>query len=137
MDIFEYKLIIRESLLDIYGHVNNAAYITLFEEARWEFVTKRGCGINEILKSGVGPIILSLKTSFRKELRARDQVRISVEMLKFKHKVGLIRQKILKENGDLACEGEFEFGIFDGHKRKLIEPDKKWRYALGIDSEID
>ena len=137
MKKFEYKIQIRESLLDVYGHVNNAAYVTRFEECRWEFVSTRGCGVNEVMKMGVGPIILSLKCNFRKELKAREKVTITLEQLNFRHKVGKLRQQIIKENGDVACEAEFEFGVFDMQKRRLVEPDEKWRYALAIDESTN
>ena len=35
--MFSYKVKIRESHLDTLGHVNNAVYLVLFEEARWAY----------------------------------------------------------------------------------------------------
>ena len=37
-NLFEYPVIIREQHLDSYGHVNNATYLQLAEEARWEMM---------------------------------------------------------------------------------------------------
>ncbi len=42
-----YDVLILESHLDTFGHVNNAAYLTLFEESRWDFITKNGYGLKE------------------------------------------------------------------------------------------
>ena len=44
-NIFVYYLIIRESHLDTFGHLNNATYLQLFEEARWDYITNRGFGV--------------------------------------------------------------------------------------------
>lgn len=33
--IHEYPVVIREHHLDTFGHVNNAAYLDILEEARW------------------------------------------------------------------------------------------------------
>ena len=47
--IFSYPLIIKEMDLDTFGHVNNARYLTLFEDARWDLITKNGYGLKKIL----------------------------------------------------------------------------------------
>ena len=39
-EVFEYELVIKECHLDSFGHVNNAIYVQLYEEARWDFITK-------------------------------------------------------------------------------------------------
>ena len=40
--IFEYPLTIKEFHLDTFGHVNNATYLQIYEEARWEFINQNG-----------------------------------------------------------------------------------------------
>ena len=40
--VHEYEVVIREHHLDVFGHVNHAVYLELFEEARWELVTANG-----------------------------------------------------------------------------------------------
>ncbi len=50
-----YEVLILESYLDSFGHVNNAAYLTLFEEARWDFITKNGYGLNKVLETPARP----------------------------------------------------------------------------------
>ena len=36
--IFTYSLIIKQDDLDMFGHVNNAAYLKLFEEANGKYI---------------------------------------------------------------------------------------------------
>ena len=50
MNVFTYPVTIKEVYLDTFGHMNNAMYLTLFEEARWEFITQRGFGLKTITK---------------------------------------------------------------------------------------
>ena len=52
--MFSYELLIREQHLDSYGHVNNATYVSLFEEARWELITRKGYGYQHVHKIGLG-----------------------------------------------------------------------------------
>ena len=40
--IFTYEMLIKEKHLDTFGHVNNATYFELLEEARWDFITNNG-----------------------------------------------------------------------------------------------
>ena len=37
--VHEYALVIREQHLDTFGHVNNAKYLEILEEARWDLIT--------------------------------------------------------------------------------------------------
>jgi len=126
----KYKKQILEQYLDVYGHVNNASYLTLFEEARWDMVSERGCGYEFVQKTRKGPVILEVNLRFAKELKLREWVVIETQLKKYDGKIGEIEQKILKEGGALATQGVFKFGLFDLEKRRLIEPDKKWKIAF-------
>ena len=64
--------------------MNNATYLTLLEEARWELVTKNGYGMKKIQETGLGPTILELKLSFFKELRLRDEIIIETNMVSYR-----------------------------------------------------
>jgi thioesterase-3 len=130
--VFEYPLTIRESHLDTFGHVNNAVYLTLFEEARWEFVTERGYGLEQIQKHQQGPVILEIQLQFKQEIRLRDRVVIRTQLASYEGKIGIIKQWILNQNGQLCCEAQFKMGFFDMKKRKLILPTPAWIHALGL-----
>jgi thioesterase III len=129
--VFEYSLVIRESHLDTFGHVNNAVYLTLFEEARWEFVTEHGYGLDKIRATQQGPVILEVTLKFRHELRLRDRVVIRTQLESYEGKIGIVQQTIFNKNGDLCCEARFTMGFFDMRTRKLILPTADWMKALG------
>ena len=75
-NIVTYPILIKESDLDTFGHVNNATYLKLFEEARWDLITKNGYGIKTIRETKLGPTILEIKIRFLKELRLREKITI-------------------------------------------------------------
>jgi len=133
VSIGSYKLLVRESHLDTYGHVNNATYLTLFEEARWEVVTQRGYGFKKVHESGQGPVILEINLKFMKELRLREEITITTDLVEYPGKVGRLRQQMLKADGTVACEAIFVFGLFDLKARKMIEPTPEWRKAVGLE----
>lgn len=43
---FEYKFIVDNKLTDEYGHVNNARYLELYENARWNILEISGLGVS-------------------------------------------------------------------------------------------
>ncbi|HVM33445.1 MAG TPA: acyl-CoA thioesterase [bacterium] len=131
-----YDVLIRESHLDSFGHVNNAAYMVLFEEARWEWITQNGYSLGFIQESRQGPVVLEATVKFKKELTLREKIRITSEMTDYRGKIGHCAQKMIKEDGTLACEALFVVGLFDLNQRKLIDPTPAWRKAIGLASPI-
>ncbi len=127
-----YELIIKEHHLDTFGHVNNATYLQLFEEARWQIITDRGYGLAEVMKNRQGPIVLEIQIKFLKELKLREKIQINFETLDSKGKVGQFRQQMLNSKNEVACEAVFTAGFFDLDTRKLIEPTAAWKHAVGI-----
>lgn len=128
----KYQFTVKESHLDTFGHVNNAAYLQIFEEARWELITKRGYGFKEVHTLHQGPVILELQLKFIKELRLREQITIQYELLEYSGKVGRFKQTMIKADGSLAAELIMVFGLFDLKLRKLIEPTEAWKKAIGL-----
>jgi thioesterase III len=122
----EFRRVIRETDLDVFGHVNNARYILLLEEARWDLITQRGQGLVEILRDRVGPTILEIQIKFMRELTNRETVTIHSEVIEYAGKTGKIRQQIRKEAGAPACEAIMVFGLFDLDARRLVEPTPEW-----------
>lgn len=127
--IFTYPLVIQEVYLDTFGHMNNATYLTLFEEARWDFLNKTGYGLQKIKETGLGPTILELKVNFFKELRAREAIVIETQIASYEKRVGKMLQKMLRGD-EVCCTAEFVFGLFDLKARKLVLPTPEWLQAV-------
>ncbi len=127
-----YEVLIRESHVDSLGHMNNATYLALFEEARWQMITEKGFGFKEIQKTLQGPVILDVHVKFLREILLRETIKITTVLDKYEGKVGQLRQQMLKPDGTVAAEAVFTFGLFDMKARKLIEPTDAWKHALGI-----
>jgi YbgC/YbaW family acyl-CoA thioester hydrolase len=130
---WEYQVLIRESHLDTFGHVNNAAYLALFEEARWEIITKNGYGLNEIQREQIGPVLLEVELKFLREVRNREliTIRSSVGPQGNSKKTQLFHQAMVNQAGEVAVQARILFGLFDLRTRRLIEPTDKWKQALG------
>ncbi len=127
---FSYSTYVKEVHLDVYGHMNNAAYLTVLEEARWDLITKNGFGLQTISETGLGPTILAVTLKYLKELKARDEVDIQTRILSYQKKIGILEQSILRNN-EICAHAEFTFGLFDLKERKLVLPTPEWLKAIG------
>jgi acyl-CoA thioester hydrolase len=130
--VHEYEVLIREQHLDTFGHVNNAKYLEILEEARWDMITRNGYGLDEVVRRRVGPTILEINLRFDRELKNRQRVTIKSWVESYERKVAKVRQQISDEDGKLCCEALFTVGLFDVAARKLILPTVEWLRAVGL-----
>lgn len=131
-EIHTYSIVILEKHLDTFGHVNNATYLEILEEARWDFITTRGYGFEKIKKTGKGPIILGINMKFLKEIKLREKIVIESQTVSYKGKIASLRQDIFNEAGELMFEARLTFGFFDTVERKLITPTPEWLHTIGL-----
>jgi thioesterase-3 len=131
-EIHKYSIVILEKHLDTFGHVNNATYLEILEEARWDFITERGYGFQKIQETGQGPVILGINMKFIKEIKLRQKIIVESQTVSYKGKIASLRQAMLNETGELMFEARLTFGFFDLTDRKLITPTPEWLKAIGI-----
>jgi acyl-CoA thioester hydrolase len=127
-----YSASILEEYIDFLGHVHHANYLVLFEQARWDWITKNGYGLNKILATKIGPVILELDIRYRKELRARQEITIESQVTSHHKLFTDIRQVMKNQEGILCSEIQLKFGCFNLETRKLIAPPLEWLQALDI-----
>jgi acyl-CoA thioester hydrolase len=127
-----YEVLITEGHLDTFGHVNNARYLDILEQARWDLITQHGFGLRQIQQSGVGPTVLEINLRFLRELRNRERIKITSYTDSYSGKVGKFVQQIHNEAGELCCDALFVIGLFDVRARKLILPTPEWLRAIGV-----
>lgn len=132
LHVMNYPLLIREHHLDTFGHVNNATYLEIFEEARWQLITDQGYDLDYIHKTGLGPIILEVQLKFMKELRLREEIIVKTEMLDYNGKIGQLKQQMIKKDGTIASEAVFKLALFDTRQRKIVLPTPEWKKAVGL-----
>ncbi len=137
--IYEYELTILEHHLDTFGHVNNAVYLEMYEEARWDFITKNNLGMKEILESKVGPVLLDLNLTFKSELKNREKIKIvSQARPEMRNKfIMTLDQKMIRADGKVASTLSLSVGMMDLNERKLIVPSLQWLNALGLEEHFD
>lgn len=131
--VYEYLTTIRELHLDSFGHVNNAVYAQLFEEARWDFITKNNYGLARIKEIQIGPVILDMRIRFKREVLNRENIVIkSRTSALVSPRIMVLEQIMYKSDGKVASEAEFTIGVFDMKARKLVDAPPEWLKAVGV-----
>ncbi len=130
--VFEQTIVIREAHLDTFGHVNNARYLEIFEQARWDLITENGFGLDYVRASGTGPVILEVTLRFLREIKNRQQLVIRSSLDSYEGKIGKMTQLLVDDAGQICCEGKFVFAQWDTRTRKVISPTPEWRRAVGM-----
>jgi len=129
--VHEYPVTILEKHLDTFGHVNNATYLSLFEEARWDWITRGGFGLAEIKQRGQGPTLLECSIKFLRELVNREPIVIRSWGETYVGKIATVRQDMVRNQGEVCASAEFTIALFDVRARRLIDPTDEWLSAVG------
>lgn len=129
-NIHTYPVLIKEAHLDTFGHVNNAVYLVLLEEARWDLLTGNAYGLDKIMATRTGPTILDINLRFIKELKLRDEIIVETRLASYQKKIGIIEHKIMRGD-ELCCTAEITMALFDLNQRKIIMPTPEWLRGIG------
>jgi YbgC/YbaW family acyl-CoA thioester hydrolase len=130
--VHEYSVVIKEHHLDAFGHVNNAVYLELFEEARWDLVNGGGYGFAEMLSRQLGPAILEAHVVFKREIRNRQRIRISTWIESHDQRIGTIAQTMVGDDEKIHSEARFIYGLMDLRTRRLVQATPEWWRAMGL-----
>jgi thioesterase III len=131
-----YDLTIHERHLDTFGHVNNATYLDLLEEARWDLITRNGYGLDEVKRRQAGPTMLEINLRFVREIRNRERITVKSWTESYSGKICKFVQQMLNEKEELCCDALFVVGLFDLQARKLLLPTPEWLRALGLSEAL-
>lgn len=131
-----YSMQIKESMLDSFEHVNNAMYLTILEEARWDLITRNGYGLEKIMETRIGPTILEINIRFLKELKLGDEITIETYAESYVKKIAVIKQTIFRGT-EICCTTEITMALFDLTERKIISPTEDWLRAINFNINPD
>ena len=110
--------------MDSFGHVNNIIYFRYFENARLAYFERVGF-LEEVKRSGVGPILATTKCRFRAPLTYPDRVRVGAKAIDLQDDRFTMLYCVESEAlGAVAADGEGLIVAYDYNvKRKAPLPD--------------
>jgi thioesterase-3 len=110
---FESTFKIRTFHSDSFGHVHNARYLELLEEARWQFAEHLGL-IEVLNEENLGFIIMQMNLRFRLPVVEGDTIQVLTSLISLGTAIGEVEQLIMKKGaGKLAATSTFHFALID------------------------
>ena len=121
--------------MDSMGHVNNIVYFRYFENARLAYFERVGF-LDEMKRSGVGPILATTQCRFKKPLTYPDRIRVGATVKNLREDrftmLSCIESVAL---GAIAADGEGLIVAFDYKKnRRTALPDSVRRAILELEA---
>ena len=103
---------------DAYGHVNNARYLELLEEARWEFLEP---AIHEKFfeKRNLLFVVVNINISFKKPLVPNQVIDIQLKDIAYNNKSIVVYQEITdKHTGAICSSAQVTFVLLEASTGK-------------------
>jgi len=105
----------------MFGHVNNARYLELLEEARWELLEQH-MNYNKWAQMGKTFIVVNINISYRNPSKLGDLLEIKSAIAKVGGKSGIVHQEIyLKGTDIMIIDADVTFVIIDTKTNKAIK----------------
>ena len=118
---FEVEFNTKWSDFDPNRHMRHTAYNDYAAEVRIRYFAFAGFPVDGIAADGIGPILFTEFTSFRKEIKTGEAINVNAKLLGLSEDKGKwkIRHEIFNEAGQVAAIIEVYGAWIDLHKRKL------------------
>ena len=121
---------IRTFHTDSFGHVNNAKYLELLEEARWRYAEDNGL-MTLLEQANLGFIIIDMRLRFRDEVVEGDRITVSTQLLTLGSSSGEVEQLVRKEGqSKIALKSLFHFILVDRVTRTPVPIEGDIRQLL-------
>jgi acyl-CoA thioester hydrolase len=99
-----HQVAVRSDWLNASGHMRAAQYIVLFDQAIEGFLAS--IGLSNAEDSGAAPFLLEMHTCYQREVRAGEEVRVSVQALAAGEKRVHLIMFMHKEDNDVVATTE-------------------------------
>ena len=128
---FHHPVEVRYSDLDPQGHVNNARFLTYFEQARVSYLIHLGLFSKNQSFLDVGIIIADAKVTFLAPVNFGQAVRVGVHVSRIGNKsMTMEYQMIDNADGKELATGSTTLVAFDYHEHKTITVPDEWRTKI-------
>jgi acyl-CoA thioester hydrolase len=132
-DAFSVPVTVRGYETDVQGHLNQATYLSYGEHARWSMLQAAGIRQADLVRRGIGPVVLETTIRYHRELLAGDEVEVTCRFVWGEGKTFRVRQTIRKTDGTVAAEVDAVGGLMDLAARRLVADPRQHFRELAAD----
>ena len=128
---FYHPIEVRYGDLDPQGHLNNAKFVTFFEQGRIRYIRHLG-----LFKEGqsfmdIGVILADIHIAYKKPVEWGTPVKVGTRTLRIGNKSMTVEQTIVHaETEELFAVGEVVMVAYDYHMGKSFPIPQEWRDAV-------
>ena len=128
---FFYPMEVRYGDLDPQGHLNNAKYLTYFEQARVSYLTELGLFSKGQSFSELGVIIADIHIQFEAPVFWGDPLKVGVRTVRIGRKSLTIEQRLVDAGGDkLYAVGTVVLVAYDYSRHETMLVPENWRRSI-------
>lgn len=114
---------VRSTEVDFLGHVNNAKYQEYLEWGRFAWIRDAKL-TRDRFGHAVAPVVVHVSLDYKRETQLDDLLTVETALVKIGEHSLHFRQRVLKEDGSVACDGRVILAMFDMKERnKTPVPD--------------
>ncbi len=122
---------VRYGDLDPQGHVNNAKFLTYFEQARIYYLVQLGLFSKDQSFMEVGVIIADIHITYHSTTHYGDPIKVGVRTTKIGNKSFTTEQCVMHaETGQVMASGTVVLVTFDYEDQKPIPVPDEWRRKI-------
>jgi acyl-CoA thioester hydrolase len=128
---FFHPIEVRYGDLDPQGHVNNAKYLTYFEQARVAYLIHLGLFQKGLSFLEIGMIIADIHIVYRAPILWENTIKVGVGISRLGNKSFTMVQNVVHaETGKLFAEGEVIMVAYDYRSGQTIRIPDAWREVV-------
>jgi acyl-CoA thioester hydrolase len=128
---FFHPIEVRYGDLDPQGHVNNAKYLTYFEQARVNYLIQLGLFSRDQSFMEIGVVIADIHIAYHAPIHYDDNIKVGVKTIKLGGKSVVLDQCVMStDTGKTMAEGKVVMVTFDYKDLKSIPVPVEWKNRI-------
>lgn len=136
--IFTTTMTVRGHQCDAYGHVNNARWVELLEEARWRWLEAGGVDLRAWEEQRQGIAVAKLAVAYRRAAHPLDELEFRCWITRLGGRSACCRQEVFRAGTqEKMLEADLTFVLFDivGGRARPMTGDVRDMFARYLHRE--
>ena len=128
---FYHPIEVRYGDLDPQGHVNNAKFLTYFEQARIAYWIEMGFFTKDQSFMEIGVIVADVHLTYREPVYFGQNIKVGVRVIRLGNKSMTWEQNVVDaDSGQELAKGELVIVTYDYKASKTIAIPQEWREKI-------
>ena len=128
---FFHPIEVRYGDLDPQGHLNNAKFLTFFEQARVQYFIHLGMFTGDQSFKDLSEILAEVRVTFLAPVQFDMPIKVGARVSKLGNKSMMMEQNIINtETEDVLATAEIIMVAYDYHAEKTIRIPDEWRKTI-------